>query len=321
MASDDELAEGTNCLDYKCRGTYSEETRPELNYYQQVYNRNISPRVYANEHTGLLERNKREKLEIDFKKHPTPSSTNVLVATSTLEMGIDIGDLNVMGNANVPPKPSNFLQRVGRAGRKEGSALVLNYAHAGEPHDMYYYTYPAEMMQGEVTTPGCFLEAKDILRRHFLAYCIDTWTSSDVQKMLPARIADLKLTQEDVFNQEGFIVNRLITFIKSNKATLESEFRSVYEERTQEALSRLFETLNDGTFYNHIISEFSTLQARLFHLGKELDQYKEQESRIQANDPMLAQIKNLIKATKKQYAQIVGEKVIEYMTNVGLLPN
>lgn len=320
-ATDDELAEGTNCLDYKCRGTYSEETRPELNYYLQVYNRNISPRVYANEHTGLLERNKREKLEIDFKKHPTPSSTNVLVATSTLEMGIDIGDLNVMGNANVPPKPSNFLQRVGRAGRKEGSALVLNYAHASEPHDMYYYTYPAEMMQGEVTTPGCFLEAKDILRRHFLAYCIDTWTSSDIQNMLPARIADLKLTQEDVFNQEGFIVNRLITFIKNNKAILESEFRSVYEERTQEALSRLFKTLNDGTFYNHIISEFSTLQARLFHLGKELDQYKEQEGRIQANDPMLAQIKNLIKATKKQYAQVVGEKVIEYMTNVGLLPN
>ena len=320
-ATDDELAEGTNCLDYKCRGTYSEETRPELIYYLQVYNRNISPRVYANEHTGLLERNKREKLEIDFKKHPTPSSTNVLVATSTLEMGIDIGDLNVMGNANVPPKPSNFLQRVGRAGRKEGSALVLNYAHASEPHDMYYYTYPAEMMQGEVTTPGCFLEAKDILRRHFLAYCIDTWTSSDIQNMLPARIADLKLTQEDVFNQEGFIVNRLITFIKNNKAILESEFRSVYEERTQETLSRLFKTLNDGTFYNHIISEFSTLQARLFHLGKELDQYKEQEGRIQANDPMLAQIKNLIKATKKQYAQVVGEKVIEYMTNVGLLPN
>lgn len=109
--------------------------------------------------------------------------------------------------------------------------------------------------------------------------------------MLPARIADLKLTQEDVFNQEGFIVNRLITFIKNNKAILESEFRSVYEERTQEALSRLFKTLNDGTFYNHIISEFSTLQARLFHLGKELDQYKEQEGRIQVNDPMLAQIK------------------------------
>ena len=321
VATEDELAEGTNCLDYKCRGIYSEEIRPELNYYLQVYNRHVSPRVYANEHTGLLERSKREALEKDFKKHPTPSSTNVLVATSTLEMGIDIGDLNVMGNTNVPPKPSNFLQRVGRAGRKEGSALVLNYAHASEPHDMYYYTYPLEMMQGEVSTPGCFLAAKDILRRHFLAYCMDTWTSSDVQNMIPSRIADLRLTQEGIFSQKEFFVNRLISFIKNNKATLESEFRSVYEESTQEALSHLFETLNGGTFYNQIIGKFSTLQARLFHLGKELEQYKEQEKRIQANDPMLAQIKNLIKSTNKQYAQIVGENVIEYMTNAGLLPN
>ena len=321
VATEDELAEGTNCLDYKCRGIYSEEIRPELNYYLQVYNRHVSPRVYANEHTGLLERSKREALEKDFKKHPTPSSTNVLVATSTLEMGIDIGDLNVMGNTNVPPKPSNFLQRVGRAGRKEGSALVLNYAHASEPHDMYYYTYPLEMMQGEVSTPGCFLAAKDILRRHFLAYCMDTWTSSDVQNMIPSRIADLRLTQEGIFSQKEFFVNRLISFIKNNKATLESEFRSVYEESTQEALSHLFETLNGGTFYNQIIGKFSTLQARLFHLGKELEQYKEQEKRIQANDPMLVQIKNLIKSTNKQYAQIVGENVIEYMTNAGLLPN
>lgn len=53
-----------------------------------------------------------------------------------------------MGNAEVvPPKPSNFLQRVGRAGRRV-SALVLNYAHSGEPHDMYYFNYPDEMMEG-----------------------------------------------------------------------------------------------------------------------------------------------------------------------------
>ena len=66
VAEMDELAEGTSCLDYKCHGTYSDEVRPELNYYQQVYNREISPRVHAREHTGLLERTEREKLEYDF---------------------------------------------------------------------------------------------------------------------------------------------------------------------------------------------------------------------------------------------------------------
>lgn len=321
VAEQDFLAEGTHCLDYKCKGTYSEETKPELNYYQQVYNRNISPRVHAHEHTGLLERHEREELEKDFKLHPHSNSTNVLSATSTLEMGIDIGDLNVMGNTNIPPKPSNFLQRVGRAGRKEGSALVLNYSHAGEPHDMYYFTYPNEMMEGEVNTPGCFLEAKDILRRHFLAYCIDSWTTADTNNLLPSHIRDLHLLNEHIFDDESFIINRIITFIKNNKASLRSAFCSQYEDKTQVALNQLFETVDNGTFFNRLIGEFTMLSNRLHHLGNELEEYSKQKKQIPANDPTINQIEELIKATKKQYGQIMSESMIEYMTNAGLLPN
>ncbi len=320
VAKSDYLAEDTLCLDYKCSGTYSEEINPELNYYQQVYNRSLSPRVYAREHTGLLERSDREKLEKDFKEHPHSNSVNVLAATSTLEMGIDIGDLNVMGNVNIAPKPGNFLQRVGRAGRKEGAALVLNYAHSGEPHDMYYFTYPDEMMEGEVTTPGCFLEAKDILRRHFFAYCIDTWISASPNHVMPASIRDIKLT-ENALASEGFIINRIIAFIKENKNTLKAKFAAQYEEKVQPTLKILADSLDDESFYQNILKEFHALTDRLFALVEELNEYKEQESHLQPNDPAKEALKDLIKACKAQYANIQGESLIEFMTNCGLLPN
>ena len=156
--------------------------------------------------------------------------------------------------------------------------MVLNYAHAGEPHDMYYYTYPEEMMQGEVSTPGCFLEAKDILRRHFLAYCIDSWTSQDSANILPNKIRELRLLSDDIFNDDSFVLNKLIIFIKNNKLTLRTAFCEQYENKTQPALNKLFETLNDGTFYNRIINEFSMLSLRLHQLGKELEELKEQKS-------------------------------------------
>lgn len=320
VAADETLADETLCLDYKCAGTYSEEINPELNYYQQVYNRNTSPRVYAREHTGLLERSDREKLEKDFKYHPHSNSVNVLTATSTLEMGIDIGDLNVMGNANVPPTPSNFLQRTGRAGRKEGAALVLNYAHSGEPHDMYYFTYPNEMMEGEVNTPGCFLEAKDILRRHFFAYCIDSWISDSPTNSLPPRIRDLKLT-DGTIDSADFVINRIISFVKANKNTLKTRFAGQYDTRVRHTLDVLAESLENESFYQLILKEFKSLADRHHGLLRELNDLKQQEQRIQPNDPAKDTIKNLIMASKKQYAGIMDELLLEYMTNCGLLPN
>ncbi len=320
VARQDFWSEDTPCLNYQCPGIYSEETQPELNYYQQVYDRHHSPRVYAHEHTGLLERKDREQLELDFKLHPHPNSVNVLAATSTLEMGIDIGDLNVMGNANIAPKPSNFLQRVGRAGRKEGAALVLNYAHSGEPHDMYYYTYPLEMMQGEVSTPGCFLQAKDILRRHFLAYCIDTWVSASKENSLPDRVRDLHL-MENAMALPTFVVNQIIAFIKENKNSLKALFAEQYDEKTKSTLSQLNESIDDETFFQTLIKEFQRLADRLYALIAELNDYKEQEGKLQPNDPAKEALKDLIKTCKRQYANLMDESVIEYMTNSGLLPN
>ena len=45
----------------------------------------------------------------------------VIVATSTLELGIDVGDLDRVVQVGAPPSVASFLQRMGRSGRRTGS--------------------------------------------------------------------------------------------------------------------------------------------------------------------------------------------------------
>lgn len=64
-------------------------------------------------------------------------------------MGIDVGDLSTVLLCSVPPAQANYLQRIGRAGRKDGNALNITVAE-GNPHDQFFFEEPLEMMQGRV---------------------------------------------------------------------------------------------------------------------------------------------------------------------------
>ena len=321
VAKSDTLTEDMHCLDFKCNdGLYNITENSQDNYYKRVYNRETSPRIYAHEHTGLLERGKRETIEKEFKEHLTPQSTNVLTATSTLEMGIDIGDLNVVANTGIPPKPSNFLQRVGRAGRKEGAALVLNYAKAGK-HDMFYFAEPLSMMEGAVSTPGCFLEAKDILRRHFYAFCIDSWTSADSNNTIPNQIGFLHLGF-DLLDDEQFFANRINLFIKEHQLSLTERFRKEYSESTQQVLDDLFTSVSDGTFAKRVIDEFEHLLTRLDQIKKDRKELKERLEQIPQNDvERRKDIQDQNRGLRAREKAMKEEPVVEFMTNAGLLPN
>ena len=121
-------------------------------------------RVFAHEHTGLLERNKREVLEQRYIKGGGVAAPNLLSCTPTLEMGINVGDLSSVVLCSVPPTLSYYLQRIGRAGRKNGNAFNMVVAQ-GQPHDLYFYQDPKAMMAGEVTPPGTYLRAPAVLER------------------------------------------------------------------------------------------------------------------------------------------------------------
>jgi DEAD/DEAH box helicase domain-containing protein len=315
---------GGNCLNHRCNGEYITSSNGDANnYYQMVYNRNRSPRIYAADHTGLLAREKREKLEIDFKTRPNFNSKNAMVATSTLEMGIDIGTLNTAFNNAVPPLPSNFLQRVGRAGRESGSALIVNFAQS-KAHDLFYYREPLDMMAGEVSTPGCYLEAMEILKRHFFAYCLDSWASDNAKEhKIPARISGMKLTFSDL-NSIEFFMNRIINFIKINEKSLFENFVACYKKDVkQEVIDELKAYLENEQFYSFHKGIFPKLKEEiLFIEDKRKDVFSRiEELKLGKEDPERLELEKEKRNLGGIIKSIQNRNTLEHLTNIGALPN
>lgn len=322
VADEDEISENTPCLEYKCQGKYTEVRHDEIHkYYYNVYNRQLSPRIYSHEHTGILDRQKRESIEYQFKSNEGKNSINTLVATSTLEMGIDIGDLNVALNTSVPPMPSNFIQRVGRAGRKSGAALIIDFAR-NEYHDLFYYAEPKEMMQGKINTPGCYLSAVDILRRHFFAYCLDTWTGLDNQNnQIPAKVHMLPLSTFKT-NSASFY-NRILAFIETKGSTLEAKFRSQYTEEQKDALENLSKILGSGEFIGRIRKEFDKLYDKYMAMSNHITELRKliKDSNLAKTDEERKEMEVQVAVLSKTRRALMNQQVLEFMTNAGLLPN
>ncbi|HOB94378.1 MAG TPA: DEAD/DEAH box helicase, partial [Aquabacterium sp.] len=66
---------------------------------------------------GSLSADERRRAEAAFAEE----KDCVIVATSTLELGIDVGDLDHVLQIDAPSSVSSFLQRMGRTGRRAGS--------------------------------------------------------------------------------------------------------------------------------------------------------------------------------------------------------
>jgi ATP-dependent helicase YprA (DUF1998 family) len=99
--------------------------------------------MLSESYKGTTEKTLRRELEYQFKNGCYP---NFLSSGPAMELGIDIGDLDMLCLFGTPPNINSYLQRIGRAGRETKKSLVFSVSKRN-PIDFYYYRNPLELIQ------------------------------------------------------------------------------------------------------------------------------------------------------------------------------
>ena len=185
---------------YRGRGETYALVEQEANVFFSDFYRSAGPLLAGmsgGAHTAQVRAAKREEREHLFSSGQLPA----LFCSPTMELGVDIRDLNTVHMRNVPPTPANYAQRSGRAGRAGQPALILSYCAAGSGHDQYFFRRRSKMVAGEVTAPRLDLSNEDLVRAHVHAIWLAatglslTANQGSILEIVDAEQADLALQQ------------------------------------------------------------------------------------------------------------------------------
>lgn len=151
------------CPEWRCEGTLVAAEVDADHYAVVRYTREDFAPLRPVEHSGQVDQQQREEIEREFKD--IDGRYNCIICTPTLELGVDIGQLEMALMRNVPPTPANYAQRAGRAGRRHRIAVVVDYCGTS-PHDRYYFARPEEMIDGRIRVPTFSMANEPLIRKH-----------------------------------------------------------------------------------------------------------------------------------------------------------
>ncbi|SEA20615.1 DEAD/DEAH box helicase [Microbulbifer marinus] len=311
---------------------YTESGPVRASLYQSLYRHGDVHRVIAHEHTGLLAREDREEVERSFIAGDGPWEYNLLSATPTLEMGIDIGDLSSVLLCSVPPAQANYLQRVGRGGRRDGNSFVLTLAN-GRPHDLVFYADPKRMLEAPIEPPAIFLKARHVLRRQLLAYAMDCWTrDSRGDNQIPTRMQPVLDAVES--NRGGAFPYTLLDYIRNNMQQIWEDFcefvASGLDEDNRELLGQyLFggpqhqddhlQLYVNGRL-QQVVEERSSIANNIASLQKQLKLLEKQPD-DEHRKAQIEEIDQELTGYKRLRWRLNQRETLNFFTDEGLLPN
>jgi hypothetical protein len=260
------------CTRHHCSGSTVTEQPDQENYDVWLMGRPFVM-VSAEEHTAQVPGETRNRIENDFKsKH---GRTNCLVATPTLEMGVNIGALDMALMRNVPPKSSNYWQRAGRAGREERMAVVVTYCRRS-PHDRYFFDEPLRILGGVIEAPTFNLRNPLMVAKHIRSATLselllrsrqaeaEAERIKDVLKNLfPTFIRSYLLDEDDRFRDRPTSSAPLAQLLSEMKGPLSDRLSRVFSQHWPQEAAELGSRENVEKAIAECAGDLDTVLGRL----------------------------------------------------------
>jgi ATP-dependent helicase YprA (DUF1998 family)/ribosomal protein L37AE/L43A len=285
--------------------------------YSQPFNKSVT--ILAQEHSGQLDGDERKRIEAKFRNPSDP--LNVLVCTPTMELGIDIGELSAIYMRNVPPSPSNYAQRAGRAGRKSQPSIITTFCGSGMsrgPHDQYFYRFPEKIVSGKITSPRFMLDNKQLITTHLHSLILET-----METKLKTGIGEFLDLEEDGYPILPDYKNDLSRKITESKTPILESSRSAFSLEL-----KTFPWFTEAFINNTIESFLEHFEVALEYWRKEystLDREHQDLSAKNRKEGPSSQDRNRIEAIAQKLKNMrEGQKdfyIYRYLAARGFLPN
>lgn len=233
------------CTTLKCGGSLRRITHASLldgNHYAKLYQSALMQPLHIKEHTAQLGREEQQRYQEMFVN----KDINALSCSTTFEMGVDVGDLETVYLRNMPPSPSNYVQRAGRAGRgKNSAAFSLTYSKLSS-HDFTYYKNPENMITGKIGVPLFTVRNEKVILRHIFAVALSDFFAKQAD-VYNSNDADVLL------NRDGW--ERLCAYLRSKPEHLKQVIKASIPENMHAVMG-----INDYSWTEKLIGDDGVLK-------------------------------------------------------------
>jgi len=308
------------CPTFGCNGNLKQiddkkHTELERNHYRYLYTHLTPTRMASQEHTAQLTTDYASNIQQEFIR----GKVNILSCSTTFELGVDLGELETIFLRNVPPEPSNYIQRAGRAGRRlDTIGFTLTFAQL-RSHDLTYFKEPEKMVEGRIKPPVIELRNEKIISRHFHSIVI-----ADFFRQFPdyfGKVESFFKLDGDISGTEKikeYLQTKPESILKSLKRVIPENLHDVFDIENWEWIENLIGNEGVLTIADEKIRD-EYLKVRQFYDAKseELEKVRRDPSKFQK---IGKKITSDMEWASRRIKTIKDKKLIDFLAAHTVIP-